>query len=127
MAYEDNLYEDVSYLVEVLLEAHQGRERMLALYSKIGHGTFHEEVKNVGKQPFLANWDIIVKARNNVVHENFSECTSITPALIKQTILDTLEVFAILHNEYDAESLRYRVATNPLKLNNKEILAAFDF
>ncbi len=115
MAYQDLLYDEAFMLVDALLEGYQGRSRMLTLYSKIGHGTFHDDVKKTGNKQFLSDWDVIVKSRNNVVHGRLITCEVITPELTERTITDALEVFSQLHNRYNTESLHYRVATENQK------------
>ena len=110
MAYQDLLYDEVGMLVDALLDGYQGRSRMFTLYSKIGHGTFHDDVKKTGNKQFLSNWDIIVESRNNVIHGRLTNCEAITPELVERTIADALDVFSQLHNQYNAESLHYRVA-----------------
>jgi hypothetical protein len=115
MAYQDLLYHEAGMLVDALLDGYQGRSRMFTLYSRIGYGTFHESVKKMGSKQFLSNWDTIVEARNNVVHGRLTYCKNVTPDLVKRTIVDALDVFAHLHNQYNAESLQYRVATEDRK------------
>ena len=110
MAFQDLLYEEVDMLINALLEGYQGRLRMFILYSKIGYGTFHDAVKKTGNKQFLGNWDAIVEARNNVVHGRINNCENITPDLVERTIADAFDVFSQLHNQYNAESLHYRVA-----------------
>ena len=119
MAYQDLLYDEAYMLVDALLDGYQGRSRMFTLYSKIGDGTFHDAVKNTGNNEFLSNWDTIVESRNNVVHGRLTDCKSITPELVEQTIADALYVFSKLHNQYNAESLQYRVALEKRKVVNK--------
>ena len=104
MAFQDLLYEEAYLLVDALLEGYQGRSRMFTLYSKIGYGTFHDAVKKMGNKQFLSNWDVIVEARNNVVHGRINNCENITPDLVERTITDALDVFSQLHNQYNAES-----------------------
>ena len=115
MAYQDLLYDEAGMLVDALLEGYQGRSRMFTLYSKIGYGTFHDAVKKTGNKQFLSNWDAIVEARNNVVHGRLTNCENITPDLVERTIADALDVFSQLNNQYNTESLHYRVATENRK------------
>jgi hypothetical protein len=115
MAIPDVPYEYVDMLIDALLDGYQGRSRMFTLYSKIGNGTFHEAVKKMGKKQFLVNWDTTVEARNNIVHGRLVNCVKITPDLVEGTIIDALYVFAKLHNQYNAESLQYKVALEKRK------------
>ncbi len=120
MAYRDNMWEEVWLLVDPLLEAYQGRERMLMLYTKIGHGSFQNEVKKLGKSKFLINWNDLVKSRNLIVHGHFSDSKFITPIFIENIINDALEVFSKLYNEYNLESLVYKMATEKEERLTKE-------
>lgn len=110
MAYQDLLYEEADMLVDALLDGYQGRSRMFTLYSKIGYGTFHDDVKKTGNRRFMKHWDAIAEARNHVVHGRLNKCEAITPKLVEKAISEALDVFSQLHNRYNAESLRYRVA-----------------
>ena len=125
MAYQDLLYDDAGMLVDALLDGYQGRSRMFALYSRIGYGTFHDAVKKMGNKQFLSNWDTIVKARNNVVHGRLTDCKSIRQDLVERTMADALDVFSKLHNQYNAESLQYRLAIENWKDQKKRSTKAF--
>lgn len=110
MTFEDLLYEDAFVLADALFDGYQGRSRMFTLYSKIACGTFHGAVKKIGVSRFLKDWDILVDARNKVVHGNINKCEKITQDLIERTINDALIVFSNLHNQYNTESIKYKSA-----------------
>jgi transcription elongation factor Elf1 len=109
MAWMDMTYDEVSILVEALIESHQGRSRMFDLYRRIGHDSFHKEVRNLSYKQFLDHWENVVSARNHFVHGKSDVVQEITGSLIEMTIVEALEVFSALHNEYNVESLHYKV------------------
>jgi len=106
----DDGFTGVGTLIDALLEGYQGRARMFALYSRIGYGTFNDAVKKMGKKQFVNNWDTIVRVRNNVVHGRFDDSDNITVDMVARIIADALYIFSQLHNQYNAESLQYRIA-----------------
>ena len=73
VAYEDLTYDQGFLLVDALLEAYQGRNRLFSLYKRVGYGSFHEAVRDIGHGKFLLNWDTIVTIRNKVVHGKANE------------------------------------------------------
>lgn len=111
MAYMDLLYDEVDMLVDALLDGYQGRSRMFVLYKRLGYGSFHKEVEELGYKKFLEHWDIIVSARNKVVHGKPKEGEKINSSIVKITIKEALSVFSSLHNRYNMESLHYSTAT----------------
>jgi hypothetical protein len=110
VAYMDLLYEEVSVLVESLLEAYQGRSRMLQLYKRLGYDSFPRELQKLGYSDFWEHWDRVASTRNHVVHGKPKEGERITPSLVDTTIQEALAVFALLHNQYNQESLHYKAA-----------------
>lgn len=113
IAYEDLSYEQGSILIDALLAAYQGRSRLFALYKRVGYGSFHEAVTELGYDDLLTNWDAIVAVRNKVVHGKLQEVAQITHSQIDKTLDDALVVFYLLHNRYNEESLEYKYATSP--------------
>jgi hypothetical protein len=110
MAYMDLQYEEASILVEPLLEAYQGRSRMLQLYRRLGHDTFPGELQELGHSQFWEHWNTIALARNRAVHGKPKEIEQVSPSLVGATIEEALAAFALLHNQYNQESLCYEAA-----------------
>ncbi len=110
MAIEDLLYEEAGHLVELLLDAYQGRSRRLQLFAKVGYGSFREETTELGHCGFLGHWDEIAEARNKTVHGDPKFARTVTPQLVECTIGEGLEVFSKLNNRY-ARSLERETAS----------------
>jgi len=110
MAFFDLTYNDASILVDALIEAHRGKKQMISLYKKIGYGSFHSSVEDLGYSDFNRKWGEIVKVRNKVVHGNLNAGNAITQNEIKSTIKEALEVFSKLRNKYNKETLNYKGA-----------------
>lgn len=108
MAYLDLTYHDAWILVDALIDAHRGRNRMISLYKKIGYGTFYSSVKKLGFTDFYRNWDEIVKVRNKVVHGKLEYGKKINSQMVNSTITYSLELFSKLHNIYNRETLEYK-------------------
>lgn len=106
--YWDLLYEEVCFLVEALLDSHQGRGRMLELYKRIGHCSFAEESKQLGYKDYFRNWEILISTRNKIVHGKMKEAPVINSDFVEKMIRDSLEVFRLLHNEYYIETSAYK-------------------
>jgi hypothetical protein len=107
----DYQIEDISVIMDAMIEGYQGKSRMLILFSKLGYGTFHQAVKKIKKEKFLKNWETITEVRNKVVHGKFEDQDRISPDLVEEIIIDSLYVFSQLHNEYNINSIQYRIAT----------------
>jgi len=110
MAMMDMGYNDVGLLTDLLMEAHQGRTRLLQLYRRVGYRSFTEDASRAGCPNFPANWETIAKARNQVLHGRPNAAEDITYSLITNVISNALQVFALAHNEYNSESHRYKAA-----------------
>jgi len=115
MAYFDLSFDEASILVDALIESHQGRNRMISLFKKIGYGSFHDSIKELGYSDFYRNWNKIVEIRNQVIHGNLEKGEEIDPVIIKSTIEDALELFSNLHNRYNEETIRYKYSVKTKK------------
>lgn len=122
MAFMDLSYHDGFVLVDALIDSHQGRSKMLDLYRRIGHTSFHAEVKELGFNDYNKKWDGIVETRNKIVHGKIKNTPSLDSNYVFDFVCESLEVFRLLHNKYNQESLQYDIATkSPKKRMDEEI------
>jgi hypothetical protein len=114
MAIQDNLWEDVFVIIDPLLDAYRGRERLLQLYRRIGYGTFFEECSEAGIPDYPARWKDIAERRNQFAHstgERNQDLEPLTPLIVNAFVADSLTVFCQLHNKYNRETIAHQAAT----------------
>ncbi len=98
MLYMDLPYEDAFPLVNIIIESHQGRSRLLSLYKRFGGTSFSERAKDVGYPGFMKEWDELVETRNKFVHGKAKELPLLERAKIETLVRDGFEVFRQVHN-----------------------------
>ncbi|MBI5714257.1 MAG: hypothetical protein HZC38_12670 [Chloroflexi bacterium] len=118
MILRDLLYEQAESLLDALLNTNQGRSNRLRLFNLLGHDTFSKEVKRIGHNKFMERWDSIVDRRNKIVHGDSRASEGVTAEMINAIVDESLEVFHLLHNSYNVESLAYKSANTNLEIVN---------
>lgn len=84
---------------EVVLDGYQGRERRVELFKVLSGASVSEVLKAKNLEIFLADWGVIIKARNDIVHGKYSSERNDDPkASIKRVIEKCFDAFAELHN-----------------------------
>jgi hypothetical protein len=112
LAFGELLYDDAGFIVEALVEAYQGRTRMLTLFKRIGYASFREHATEFGIPEFPGWWDQIAAERNALVHGRARTRSEGDQSIdLEQFIERGLRLFAALHNRYNAESAHFKVAT----------------
>jgi hypothetical protein len=114
MAVWETDYDTAEHLLDAVMDAYQGRSRLIALYKRFGYGSLSSEVNSLGRGDFMSNWEKIVSARNKVLHGKIQEGANITPDLIDTTIAQGLEVFRLLHNKYNQQTFQFKAATKAI-------------
>jgi hypothetical protein len=121
MAMKNLLYEEVTHLIEPLLDTNQGRTKRLQLYKQLGDGPFDKESTEVGYHEFPKHWNEIAEIRNRSVHGSIEEGKRLTSSVVKTTIYEALAVFSRLHNKYNTKSVHFDVATERVKGLEKDL------
>jgi len=111
MALEDFWEEQVSVVIEKLIDAYQGRDRKLQLYTHVGWGrTFSEDVKSTGHKKFIEHWEKLVRIRNKSVHGDLELSAHIKPEHIETICIEGIDVFYKLCNIYTIDTWDYTYA-----------------
>ena len=99
--YADSEYNEIAILVEALMDAHEGRSRMLALFKKVAYGSFATEAAEVGFPHFAEKWQALVEERNRFIHGDRRPAASIKDyGNLHELGIEGLKVFMTLHNSY---------------------------
>lgn len=104
IAYGNMLYEEVSMLVDALLDAHQGRSRLLQLYKKLAWAPFDVEATEMGHSDFSKKWEILSQARNKIVHGRRLEVPEVDLEGVCRTLTSGLEVIRLILNRHEKEA-----------------------
>jgi len=105
--YLDGNYEEVGYLVYLLLDSYQGRSRRLLLFKKLNGRSFGAEAKDTGNRNFMKHWEDITQKRNVLVHGAEKHQKEVTPKQVATIIDEALDVFFKIHNKNNIESFEY--------------------
>jgi transcription elongation factor Elf1 len=125
VAFEDRLPEEITHLVELLLEANQGREKRLKLFQKLGYDSIDGHSRDLGYKDFPSHWIQIAKIRNNIIHGKLEGKFNLSPNIVVTTINEAIEVFSKIYNIYNSETIRYKVTVEKFnedqEIINKEL------
>lgn len=87
------------FLSEIILDGYRGRDRRIGLFKTLSGKSISNVLKAKKLENFLADWDEIARARNDIAHgQYFYERKGRTGVLIKRVINSCLQVFAELQN-----------------------------
>jgi hypothetical protein len=101
--------EKFEFLINIAIKSNQGVNKLRGLNPAITGESFYQDCKNVGYGDFPKLWDKVITNRNNIVHGNIYETNDLTKELLDKVMIDSLEVFYLLHNKNEIYSERFKL------------------
>jgi len=110
LAQQGTIYDEISLLIDPLLDGYQGKDRQLKLFRKLAYGSFKEECTQLGYPDFVSQWSQIVERRNHFAHTATNPRKESNEIHFGVFIHHSLEVFRKISNKYNVETTNYQSA-----------------
>ncbi len=113
MALHGTIWEEISLVLDPLLDAYRGRHRQMQLFGRIGYGTFSKNCAEAGFPDYPRRWGQVADQRNHYAHSASEPYKALQNVCFLEFIRETKALFAHLHNSYNTETTGYAAATDP--------------
>ena len=110
LAQQGTYYDQVSLLIDPLLDGYQGKDRQLKLFGKLAYKSFKEECKEIEFPKFVSQWSEIVERRNHFAHTARQPRKDSPQIAFDFFVQDSLEVFRRISNKYNKKTINYQSA-----------------